>query len=619
MFYRNLLFPIFSIIVLPFFSPPTYSSESLTDIRVQLKWHHQFQFAGFYAALHKGYFRQAGLNVELMPGGPDIDPVRIVTAGEAEFGIGNSSLLLDHQKGLPIVAVAAIFQHSPFILMARRNNQIRTVKDLEHRMLMAETHSAELIAYMILAGVDINTIQFVQHTGRVESLSYSGPYQIDAMTAFLSSEPYEANHAGIAYQIFSPRDIGLDFYGDTLFTTRHIAKQYPEQVTAFRDALLKGWHYAVRHRNEIISLIMEKYPTKLDTFQLNSESLVTLELLARDYIDLGYMSEQRWQSIAESFGKAGLLPDNYQVNDFLFTAKPRTQGILNSLLLAGLLTLCAIVLAIRFYLQKKQSDRQATRLSEEAEQLHRHRQNQMAMAEVATTIAHELNQPLAAINNYAQAAINFNRRQFSNPEKLNDSLYQLIRQAEIASAIVQQSREQLDHQAYPQQTIDLVGTIRDSVHLCLFNARKRNISLIFSPQLCEAFIMGNEIQIKQMLINLITNAVEALDEHAAQSPTVTLTLSEGDQYYQIDVQDNGPGLDSTERVFTTQYTTKEAALGMGLSICRSITEIHLGSISACNSPSGGAIFSIQLPIYHPEAKDHPSVFKQPLPVLKEIS
>lgn len=595
-----------------YFPASQIQANELPVVRVQLKWHHQFQFAGFYAAIDQGYFEAEGLSVELMAGRPDINPSYVVANGEAEFGIGNSTLLLERQQGYPVVAIASVFQHSPFIIIARRDDAIQSVKDLEHRTLMAEAHSAELLAYLILAGVDINTINLTPHTGQVSTLSQDALYQADAMTAFLSGEPYAANRAGIPYQIFSPRDIGLDFYGDTLFTSESYANQYPERVIAMRNALLKGWRYALQNRNAMISLIMEKYAPELDSFYLNAEAQATTDLIAASYIDPGYMSLQRWQRIAGIFQSAGLLPNDFSLDGFIFREQQAAIPgvIIHSLVWSGLITLLASIAAWRFYIQKQNSEHRAERLSEETEQLLQLRQNQMAMAEVATTIAHEMNQPLAAIKNYARAAINFSRRQRINPQKLNETLYHLIHQAEMASDIVRQTRCQLDQQDYPQQPIDLQIIIRESIQLCLFNARRNNIDLIFSCHQDQAVIIGNDIQLKQMLVNLIGNAVEALSEHHIPSPAVRLTLSATGKHYIIRVQDNGPGLECTDRVFSTQFTTKHSALGMGLPICRSITEMHQGSIRAENRDTGGAEFTISIPVHSSPVRLFPPVSRQ---------
>lgn len=308
-------------------APAFASTEAGTDgaplqkVRVQLKWTHQFQFAGFYAAIEQGFFRQAGLDVELIEGGPLIDPVAVVAAGQAEFGVGTSSLLIDFNKGRPIMAVAAILQHSPFVILARRDPALRTVRDLEGKTLMGEAHSDELTAYLKTAGVPIDSVKIKPHSGDVASLLGSEWDQIDAMTAYISTEPFEAAQRNIPYQIFNPRDLNINFYGDTLFTSKQMALEQPHVVAALRDALIAGWRYALAHQGEIVDLILRNYHPRMDRTELSLEAQATYNLFQTDVVDIGYMSRERWQSIGEVYAASGLLPRNFSLDGFLFSSK----------------------------------------------------------------------------------------------------------------------------------------------------------------------------------------------------------------------------------------------------------------------------------------------------------
>jgi C4-dicarboxylate-specific signal transduction histidine kinase len=241
----------------------------------------------------------------------------------------------------------------------------------------------------------------------------------------------------------------------------------------------------------------------------------------------------------------------------------------------------------------------AEKLEKETSELMNFRQNQMAIAEMATTIAHEINQPLAAIQNYATSAINFHQQGNNSPEKISLSLEQLIKQADIASDIVKQARGQLGRNDYPQAPLELVKTVYNTIDLCQLRAEKSKVTIHFSSTIAEAWIVANEVQVKQLLINLISNALEVLSETNNSAGNITLSLDFEDEYYVLYVEDNGPGITDISRVFTTHYTTKKNGLGMGLSICRSIAEMHHGSISANNMSQGGARFSLKIPVYEP--------------------
>ncbi len=328
---------------------PLTAAKDLVEVRVQLKWFHQFQFAGFYAAQSRGYFEQAGLAVQLIEGGPSLDPVEQVLAGVAEFGVGNSSLVLDYLEGKPVVLVAAIFQHSPFVILTRDEAGLNSVKDLEGRTLMGETHAAELLVYLILAGVDMSKVNLVDHTGDMRSLKVGREPPIHAATAYISTEPYQAIRANIPYKILSPRDLGIDFYGDSLFTSRAYADANPEVVKAMRDALLQGWRYARQHPEAIVSEILANYPTRKGRLGLTFEAHAISGLLGDELVELGYVSNSRLEKIASLFTRTGLTTGKRDLHDLLFQPSAK-MPVWVSLSILGLVAISflSIVVAVRF-------------------------------------------------------------------------------------------------------------------------------------------------------------------------------------------------------------------------------------------------------------------------------
>lgn len=350
------------------FSPEPESK--LEKVRVQLKWTHQFQFAGLYAAIEQGYFRNAGLDVELIEGGPRINPTAVVVAGHAEFGIGSSSLLIDFNAGQPVVAVAAILQHSPFVILARLDPALRSVRDLEGRAMMGESHSDELTAYLRIAGVNMNKIRLVEHSGSVSSLIDFGPDRVDAMTAYISTEPFQAARYSIPYQIFNPRDLNINFYGDTLFTSQQLARQQPQTVVAMRDALIAGWRYALTHQAEIVELILQKYQPDMNRSELNLEAQATYNLFQTDVVDIGYMSRERWQKIGETYAASGMMPEKFKLDGFLFLSENSLPVwayralIWGSvvIVMGGLLAAYIISLNHRLAVSLKKLEAQATKL-----------------------------------------------------------------------------------------------------------------------------------------------------------------------------------------------------------------------------------------------------------------
>ncbi len=154
------------------FTPQVRASNESDKVVMQLNWTHAFQFAGYYAAKEQGYYREAGLDVEFREGGPGIDVLQQVTQGEAQFGVGNSSLLLARQQGKPVVVLGVIFQHSPLVLIGRQDLGIHSLSDLIGKRVMIESHSDELFAYLLLRGVTefVNLTDVINQTNLVEDI-----------------------------------------------------------------------------------------------------------------------------------------------------------------------------------------------------------------------------------------------------------------------------------------------------------------------------------------------------------------------------------------------------------------------------------------------------------------
>jgi class 3 adenylate cyclase/ABC-type nitrate/sulfonate/bicarbonate transport system substrate-binding protein len=293
----------------------TFPAWALDSVSLQLKWKHQFQFAGYYAALEKGFYQDAGLDVEIREGGPDVDAAATVAAGKAEFGVCTSSVLLGKVTGQELVVLGVIFQHSAAVILVPRRAGIGTVSELKGHRLMDTPGSDEIAAMLKREGVDYAGLPRADHDGDVRDL-FSG--KADAMVAYSTNEPFILEQLGAPYQTFSPRAFGIDFYGDNLCTSaRQIKEQeHPERVRAFRAASLKGWQYALSHKEEIADLILSRYSQKKSRDALLFEATKTEALVRPALIELGYQNLQHWQHIAETYRDLGML-NEAEVPDWL--------------------------------------------------------------------------------------------------------------------------------------------------------------------------------------------------------------------------------------------------------------------------------------------------------------
>jgi diguanylate cyclase (GGDEF)-like protein len=272
---------------------------------------HQFQFAGFYTALEKGYYREAGFAVTIIPGTPGTDPVETVLKGGADFGVASSELVLRYAKGDPVVVLAAIFQHSPLTLFVRRDAGVNTVRDLAGRKVALASWETEIFAYLQRERVPVEQLQLVQHDYSVDTLVQG---RVDALAGYETDESYYLQQSGERYRQFTPRASGVDFYGDTLFTTRAMVAKHPEWVEAFRAASLRGWKYALAHQEEISALIHAKYAPDLPVEKLRFEADRMTPLVRSDLVELGHTHVGRWQHIHDVYRELGLAPGGAEID-----------------------------------------------------------------------------------------------------------------------------------------------------------------------------------------------------------------------------------------------------------------------------------------------------------------
>lgn len=297
--------------------------RELREVSLQLKWTHQFQFAGFYAAVVKGYYQDVGLDVALKERHQGDDVLEEVLSGRSEFGIGDSTLVLDYLDGKPVVALGAIFQHSPHILLSRADSGINNPRDLRgKRVMLLGTTAAPLWAMISSQGVRTDEMELQQLSWSTGELIRG---ETDAMAAYLTSEPYTLKEAGVPISIMRPLTYGIDFYGDTIFTSSKLAKEDPALVEAFLNASIKGWAYAMDNPDEIINVIRFQYSSAKGLGQLRYEADAMSELILPRLVDIGSMSQQRWEQVAATFRSLDLTEKTRPLDDFLYVPLAQRQ------------------------------------------------------------------------------------------------------------------------------------------------------------------------------------------------------------------------------------------------------------------------------------------------------
>jgi len=294
----------------------TANSQQLKNVTLQLKWKHQFQFAGYYAAIEKGYYKDAGIDVKLLEAVEGQNPSDAVFNGKADFGVCTSDIILMRSEGKEAVVLASVFQHSPLILIGSRKSGINHVHDLFGKIIALEPNSADIVAYMNDEGIPLDKCTIDQHPFDVDKLLKG---EVDAISAYSTDEPFQLREVEYDYTIITPQMGGIDFYGDVLFTTENLIRKDLVLVNSFRDASLKGWKYAMDHPDEIIDLIFNKYSKRHSLEHLKFEASHMKNLIMNDVVEIGYTNPGRWESISETYKKMNMLSPSFSTEGLLYS------------------------------------------------------------------------------------------------------------------------------------------------------------------------------------------------------------------------------------------------------------------------------------------------------------
>jgi len=283
---------------------PAWSLVSNTPEKVslQLKWTHQFQFAGYYAAKEQGYYADAGLDVEFIERTADIDPIKQVMSGKTQYGVSDSSIVLEFSKGTQIKALAAIFQHSPLVFISKKSSLITNPFEMKGKRIMLEEFEAyaPLRAFFLGAGLRENDYISVKHT--YDNGSLIGD-EVDVISAYSTNAPFYYQEHGVEINIINPQDYGVDFYGDILFASTQETIDHPERVRRFKRATIKGWHYALVHQEELVQLIHNKYNSKLSLNGLRYEAKEIAKLISAGTTLLGEIKASRLLRTADVYAQ----------------------------------------------------------------------------------------------------------------------------------------------------------------------------------------------------------------------------------------------------------------------------------------------------------------------------
>jgi len=340
--------------------PLVASAETLV---LQLPGEPQFEFAGYYAALWQGFYRDAGLDVEIKPpevkGGPaklgtpgagPLDPVREVAEGRAQFATGSMSLVVRAGQGQPLLLLAPVFQRSGAAVYYRADHPFSSPGALLKAKLGRPPPSnildGELMTALHAEGIDPDKV----HSSVVEpsrAVAAIADNTVDAVVGSPWDLPWQARQRGLALKSFELGDYRVEFYGDTLFTSRHFASAAPDTVRRFREASIRGWEYAFQHAADIASRIAAEPNAATAGGDASGfaryQSEVARSLARYPDVPVGQSNPDRWRRIEDSLVASGAMRHAIEPAAFIYTAEPGNQPWRDPRISYGLAGLAGIV------------------------------------------------------------------------------------------------------------------------------------------------------------------------------------------------------------------------------------------------------------------------------------
>ena len=616
-------------------------SKDLTKVTIQLSWFDQFQFAGYYMAKEQGFYKDAGLDVQILPFSLGMNIPKMVNDGDVDFAIGRENLILEKAKYPKIIALAAIFQATPLVLLTTKDSGIDSFNKFENKKLMrTKDDGSEVSIKAMLASskIDVKSIAQVEHSHNIYDLIDK---KVDIISAYTSKAPYILQKEQIKYNIFYPKDYGFDMYSDFLITNIDKYNNDYNIVEKFKKASLKGWEYAYNNIEKSVDIIFEKYNTQ----NLSKEELIfeANELKKLSYLNisrLGDMKQEKVQRIYDLYNVMGYINSEFKIDNFIgYDKKSRVEKWLyskfeehfNLAFLWKLILIIFIITAIFVYRQyfiiklnkrlknlvniktnrlKIMNKKLAIRIKkeldkhQEKDRILAQQQKMVAMGQMIENIAHQWRQPLSVISTSASGLKLKKQLNILEDEELIKSIDKIVDTAKYLSDTIDDFRYFFKPQK-DKTKFSLAKNIEKSLSFLEATLKENSIKVEFDYE--DIDIIAYETELIQVFINIINNSKDAFIEKKIEDRVIFISIKKFPNRILIEIKDNAGGVeeDILDKVFEPYFTTKHQynGTGIGLYMSNQIIKTHLNgdifmkncSFKYKNIEQKGVITTIVLP------------------------
>jgi len=292
------------------------NAAALEKVSIQLDWKYQFEYAGYIAAKEKGFYQEAGLEVELREYHNGVDVVSDVLNHKANYGVYNSSIVVENTRLRPIVLMATYLQHSPLVLVSQKG--IENPADLIGKTIMGtgnEFKHSSLSLLLSHFGITPQNSRLIDHTFSIDPFVQ---HKVAAMSVYRSNQLYELDRLKIPYDIIDPVEYGFVMNAGNLFTSHEEAIEHSERAQKFIEATNRGWEYAIDHPGEVIDILKKKYGVSKSHEALAYEAKVIKKLMMSDLYNVGETNSELTQRLFKQLLRAGIIREDQKLGQFLF-------------------------------------------------------------------------------------------------------------------------------------------------------------------------------------------------------------------------------------------------------------------------------------------------------------
>jgi signal transduction histidine kinase/CheY-like chemotaxis protein len=556
-------------------------------------------------AKEKGFYEDMGLDVTIKERNPKQNNISQVINGESEYGLADSVILRYRAEGHPVKVLATIFQHNAMVLISKKESGIVSPYEMRGKKISFQKGLDDSIISSLLKFASLDENDFIKMPMDFSHMDFVRG-EVDVSEAYISIEPYWMKKKyNIDVNIIDPRNYGIDFYGDLIFTTEDEVKKHPKRVEAFKKATIQGWQYAMDHKDETIQVILDKYNTRnLQYEQLKYEAQVTDTLISAKFIPLGNVKKERFSILADLYKHRGVSKDDLDeaVNSIIYDPSKKSNFLQENIYIIITTLIVALVFIILLIYNNRHLNYLVKARTKELE-----KSKQIAEEAVSSksrflaNMSHEIRTPMNAVLGFVEQLAKSEKepdrvKMFEIVQDSGQTLLGIINDI-LDFSKIESSKMVLDFK--PAQ----VSSFMDST-LSMFEKSYANKKVTLSCKIdsdMPACILIDDTRLKQILINLLSNALKFTDENG--TVTVELNYDKNSDMLSFKVSDTGIGIDAEnlDKVFhafeqeDVSTTRKFGGTGLGLAISHRFALLMGGDIKVESVKGEGSSFTVVIP------------------------